>query len=65
MKNVPVLHAGLQVKVSMNRPQPLYDVDTQPLEHLEDKGRLESVCVCAMISVSDTMITAGTGQRNE
>lgn len=58
MKNVPVLHAGLQVKVSMNRPQPLYDVDTQPLEHLEDKGRVESVvCVRVLISVNDAMTT--------
>lgn len=34
----PVLHPRLQVQVSVNRSQPLDDMNTQPLEHLEDRG---------------------------
>lgn len=43
--DVPVLHAGLQVEVSVNRAEPLDDVNTQPLEHLEDRRTRESFSV--------------------
>lgn len=36
MSDIPILHARLQVEMSMNWPQPLDNVNTQPLEHLED-----------------------------
>lgn len=30
----PVFHSRLQVEMGVNRSQPLYDMNTQPLEHL-------------------------------
>lgn len=43
----PVLHPRLQVQVSVDRPQPLDDVNAQPLEHLGDRGGRLDTCLCS------------------
>lgn len=46
--DIPVLHAGLQVEVGVNRAKSLDDVNTQPLEHLEDRRAELSLQVTVM-----------------